>query len=158
MYGVGTQLATGGGEGGGALGGVFKLVALDGQDRMKLTGDPAKASVPGDKRVWRAHTGQGGLVMDVITGLDDPRRSPASVSATYQPLGSRRVPAGLTWTDPRVVVMDGGVRRQPPEPLIDLQARARAEIAALPEGTRRLLNPHRYHVSLGAPCRRGVTR
>ena len=25
-----------------------------------------------------------------------------------------------------------------------------ADIAALPEGTRRLLNPHRYHVSLGA--------
>ncbi|ALW89266.1 nicotinate phosphoribosyltransferase [Deinococcus actinosclerus] len=151
VYGVGTQLATGGGEGGGALGGVFKLVALGGQDRMKLTGDPAKASVPGDKRVWRARTEQGGLVMDVITGLDDPAPQPGErVSDPTNPLGSRRVPAGLTWTDPRVVVMDGGVRRQAPEPLTDLQARARAEIAALPEGTRRLLNPHRYHVSLGA--------
>ena len=47
-YGVGTRLVTGAGEGGGALGGVYKL---NGLPRMKLTADPAKSTVPGAKRL-----------------------------------------------------------------------------------------------------------
>ncbi|UBV41630.1 nicotinate phosphoribosyltransferase [Deinococcus taeanensis] len=149
VYGVGTQLATGGGEGGGALGGVFKLVALNGQDRMKLTGDPAKTSVPGIKRVWRALDSQGRLVMDVITGAGDPApQAGERVSDPANPLNSRRVPAGLTWHDPREVMLENGVPTRPPEPLGAAQARAAADLGALPDGTRRLLNPHRYHVSL----------
>ncbi|WP_425544421.1 nicotinate phosphoribosyltransferase [Deinococcus depolymerans] len=151
VYGIGTQLVTGGGDGGGALGGVYKLVALGGQDRMKLTGDPAKTSVPGRKRVWRARDGTGRYALDVVTGDDEAApRSGERVSDPGNPLRSRRVPDGLTWEDPRVVVMDAGRRTRPPEPLPDLQARTQAELRRLPDGTRRLLNPHAYHVSLSA--------
>jgi len=54
IYGVGTKLATCGGKGGGALGGVYKLVAVDGRPKLKVTSDIAKATLPGKKRVLRA--------------------------------------------------------------------------------------------------------
>lgn len=149
VYGVGTQLATGGGEGGGALGGVYKLVALHGEDRMKLTGDPRKTSVPGLKRVWRATDTQGRLVIDVIASLDEPQpQAGARVSDPANPLRNTRLGAGLTWTDPRHVVMEGAQRSGEPEALTTIQARAVADLQRLPEGTRRLLNPHIYRVSL----------
>nr|WP_274540273.1 nicotinate phosphoribosyltransferase [Deinococcus sp. UR1] len=151
VYGIGTQLVTGGGDGGGALGGVYKLVALGGQDRMKLTGDPAKTSVPGTKRVWRARDGAGRYALDVVAGEQEAAPQPGGrVSDPANPLRSRRLPDGLDWFGPRVTVMDAGQRTRPPESLPELQARAHAELAALPDGTRRLLNPHTYHVSLSA--------
>lgn len=151
VYGIGTQLATGGGDGGGALGGVYKLVALGGQDRMKLTGDPAKTSVPGTKRVWRARDGANRYALDVVAGQDEAAPQPGErVSDPANPMRSRRLPDGLDWTDPRVTVMDAGRRTRPPGSLPELQARAHAELTALPDGTRRLLNPHTYHVSLSA--------
>ncbi|WP_288401876.1 nicotinate phosphoribosyltransferase [uncultured Deinococcus sp.] len=152
VYGVGTQLATGGGDGGGALGGVYKLVALDGADKMKLTGDPGKTSVPGLKRVWRGVDAAGHLALDVVASDSEAAPQPGErVSDPGNPLRSSRVPAGLTWSDARVRVMEAGRRLTAPEPLPDLQARARADLDRLPEGTLRLLNPHVYRVSLSRP-------
>lgn len=147
VYGVGTQLVTGGGEGGGALGGVYKLAQLGGVPRMKLTGDPAKSSLPGVKRVWRGVEEGGGYTLDVLT-LGGPPPPGARVSDPTNPLRALRVPAGLTWEDAREVVLEGGRRTTAPETLPELQARARADLARLPAGTTRLLNPHRYRVSL----------
>ncbi|GAA5511886.1 nicotinate phosphoribosyltransferase pncB2 [Deinococcus carri] len=148
VYGVGTQLATAGGEGGGALGGVFKLAQLGGIPRMKLTGDPAKFSLPGVKHVWRAVNDQGELVFDALT-LGDAPRTGDRLSAPTNPLRASRVPGGLAWEDARQVVMEGGQRTGEPETLQAAQARARADLARLPAGTRRALNPHLYRVGLG---------
>ncbi|THF88999.1 nicotinate phosphoribosyltransferase [Deinococcus sp. KSM4-11] len=150
VYGVGTQLVTAGGSGGGALGGVYKLVQLNGRPRMKLTADPGKASVPGVKRVWRGVEGteaDAAYTWDVLT-LGDPPTPGMVVSDPVNPLRAARLPAGLHWQGARETVMENGVRTGPPEPLPDVQNRARAELARLPAGTRRLLNPHEYRVSL----------
>ena len=56
IYGVGTQLATCGGEGGGALGGVYKLVRFNDQPKLKVTSDISKATLPDRKRLWRGGT------------------------------------------------------------------------------------------------------
>lgn len=155
IYAVGTQLVTGGGAGGGALGGVYKLAELNGTPRLKLTGDPTKTSLPGAKRVWRATGGnpeRAEYAWDVI-GLaanPEPPRHGDPVSDPGNPLRRSRLPAGLEWHDPRQVMVQDGQRTQAPEALPDIQARARAELARLPEGTLRLLNPHTYRVSLSA--------
>ncbi len=52
IYGVGTKLATCSGAGGGALGGVYKLVSVNGVPKLKLTSDIAKATLPGEKRFY----------------------------------------------------------------------------------------------------------
>ncbi|GMA17509.1 nicotinate phosphoribosyltransferase [Deinococcus metallilatus] len=148
VYGVGTQLATAGGEGGGALGGVFKLAQLGGVPKMKLTGDPAKSSLPGVKQVWRAVGEDGEYALDVLTLGGAPREG-ERVSDPTNPLRFSRLPGGLTWQNAREVVLEGGRRTGTPETLQQAQARARADLARLPEGTRRALNPHIYRVGLG---------
>ncbi|BDP40809.1 nicotinate phosphoribosyltransferase [Deinococcus aetherius] len=148
VYGVGTQLVTAGGEGGGALGGVYKLAALNGVPKMKLTGEPAKSSLPGAKRVWRAADEDGHFALDVLTMGDEPRAG-ERVSDPTNPLRSIRLPDDLTWQDAREVVMEGGRRTGVPETLPEVQARAREELGRLPAGTLRPLNPHVYRVSLG---------
>ncbi|MFC4455701.1 nicotinate phosphoribosyltransferase [Deinococcus sonorensis] len=147
-YGVGTQLATGGGAGGGALGGVYKLVELNGIGRIKLTGDPTKTSLPGTKRVWRATDAQGHAVLDVLTAQDEVPSSGLRVSDPSNPLRSSRLPGGLDWHDPRQRVVERGERSTPAASLPSLQERAQAELARLPAGTRRLLNPHLYRVGV----------
>ncbi|WP_102127047.1 nicotinate phosphoribosyltransferase [Deinococcus planocerae] len=148
VYGVGTGLVTAGGEGGGALGGVYKLAALNGVPKMKLTGEPAKSSLPGSKRVWRAVDEDGQYALDVLTLGDEPQAG-ERVSDPTNPLRSTRLPDGLVWTDAREVVMEGGRRTGTPETLAEVQARAREELGRLPAGTLRPLNPHLYRVSLG---------
>jgi nicotinate phosphoribosyltransferase len=71
IYGVGTKLATASGVGGVALGGVYKLVAIDGQAKMKITSDLARPPSPASSRscaqsgprvnfsrIWSALTGK----------------------------------------------------------------------------------------------------
>ncbi|WP_261663657.1 nicotinate phosphoribosyltransferase [Deinococcus sp. Marseille-Q6407] len=146
-YGIGTQLATAGGEGGGALGGVYKLAELSGEPKMKLTGDPIKSNVPGVKRVWRGRDSEGTLSFDVITLGEKPQEGDF-VSDPTNPLKHTYLPA-LDWEDAREVVMREGRRLHTAEDLPAIQARARAEALQLQEGTLRLLNPHHYKVSIG---------
>ncbi|UQN07894.1 nicotinate phosphoribosyltransferase [Deinococcus sp. QL22] len=148
VYGVGTQLATAGGRGGGALGGVFKLAALQGVPKMKLTGDPAKSSLPGSKHVWRATDEAGTLMLDVLTLGEKPQVG-QRVSDPTNPLRATVLEASVQWANAREVVMRDGRRTFAPESLRAVQARAQAELACLPAGTRRPLNPHTYRVSLG---------
>lgn len=148
IYGIGTQLATAGGDGGGALGGVYKLAALDGQPKMKLTGDPVKSNVPGVKKVWRGFDVEGHLAYDVMTLGEQPQTGDW-VSHPANPLLASHLPE-LRWEDVREVVMEGGKRVAMPEDLPTIQARAREELAHLTEGSLRLLNPHKYKVSLAS--------
>ena len=154
VYGVGTQLATAGGPGGGALGGVYKLAELAGQPRMKLTGDPGKASLPGRKAVWRAAEREGAekgadptYAWDVLT-LGDAPRAGLLVSDPTNPLRAARLPGHLHWQPAREVVLRGGKRTRPAETLAEIQDRARQDLRRVPPETRRLLNPHVYRVSL----------
>ena len=61
-FGVGTRLQTGAnynsatGKGGvSALGGVLKLVEVEGEPSMKFTDNIAKSTLPGKQQVWRVH-------------------------------------------------------------------------------------------------------
>jgi nicotinate phosphoribosyltransferase len=147
VYGVGTQLATGGGDGGGALGGVYKLVQLEDAPKMKLTADRVKSSIPGIKRVWRANTPNGEFAMDVISLEGESLETGHRVTDPTNPLRTTKIPDAML-EDIRSVVMQDGVRLSLPVPLETLQTRAREDLARLPEGSTRLLNPHVYRVSI----------
>ena len=79
-FGVGTRLATGAnfnsltGEGGtSALGGVYKLVESDGRSVGKQSLDePAKATLPGKKQVYRVTDADGNYTKDILTHWDEP--------------------------------------------------------------------------------------
>ena len=148
IYGVGTRLATCAGAGGGALGGVYKLVRAGDMPRIKVTNDPAKTTLPDRKRVVRGVDAEGIFLMEVLC-LEGEHPQPGD--RVYDPLNTVRnttIPDGAVLRDARCVVMDGGrIVGDLPE-LSMLGERCRAELGRLPRGSLRLINPHRYKVSI----------
>ncbi len=150
IYGVGTKLATAAGTGGVALGGVYKLVAIDGRPKMKITSDLAKATLPGRKRVLRAVKPDGGYVQDVVCLVDDAVAAGATVYDPVNPLQHTTLPDDVRLVDLRRMVMAEGRRTLEPEPLARMAERCREDLERLPQGCRRFVNPHRYKVSISA--------
>jgi nicotinate phosphoribosyltransferase len=148
IYGVGTKLATGGGSGGGALGGVYKLVAIDDRPKLKITSDIAKATLPGRKRLLRALGPEGDFIQDVICLEGSAPGAGAIVYDPAHPLQHTTLPVDVTLQDLRRVVMADGRRTAAPEPLATMAERSQRELARLPQGCLRFINPHRYKVSI----------
>jgi len=148
IYGVGTRLVTCAGEGGGALGGVYKLVEIDGRPTMKITGDISKATLPGKKRLLRVLDGNGRFVQDLICLTDDLPVSGATVYDPTNPLRWKKLPADCRLLELRREVMHEGRRTVPDESLETMAARCSCELSLMPEGCLRLVNPHRYKVSI----------
>lgn len=148
IYGVGTRLATCAGEGGGALGGVYKLVRMGDKPKLKVTSDIAKSTLPDRKEVWRVVHGDGSYAMDVIAL---PGEHPQPGDIVFDPTNPSRhkpISAGTRLIPLRHTVMENGRRLQPTPSLEELADRAAAELKRLPTGSLRLFNPHRYKVSI----------
>lgn len=149
IYGVGTKLATCAGAGGGALGGVYKLVEVDGQPKLKVTSDIAKATLPGKKRILRALGADGGMIQDVICLEDDDNPCGGdTVCDPCNPLQYTTIPTDVTLHELRRVMMENGCRTSHHETLDTMADRAALELARLPQGCLRHINPHRYKVSI----------
>lgn len=148
IYGVGTKLATCAGAGGGALGGVYKLVAVDGIPKLKVTSDIAKATLPGKKRVLRALGADGGMIQDVICLEQDELCGGDTVYDPRNPLQHTILPADVTLHELRRMVMEKGCRTHPPETLNVMAERSERELVRLPQGCLRFINPHLYKVSI----------
>ncbi|GFO69203.1 nicotinate phosphoribosyltransferase [Geomonas limicola] len=150
IYGVGTRLATCAGEGGGALGGVYKLVQVDHSPKLKLTSDVSKATLPDHKTVLRVVDRQGNFIQDVIT-LRGEALSPGDlVYDPGNPLQQVRIPDAANFVELRSLVMEGGRRCRPPETLDAAADRSQEQLSRLPAGCLRLINPHTYKVSISA--------
>ncbi len=148
IYGVGTRLATCQGEGGGALGGVYKLVRFAGKPRLKVTSDIAKATLPDRKHLLRAVGGNGHFVMDVIS-LDGEMVCPGErVYDPTNPARHKEIPQGVRLEEVRSTVMEGGEIVAPLPSLEATADRCADQLQRLPEGSLRLVNPHRYKVSM----------
>jgi nicotinate phosphoribosyltransferase len=148
IYGVGTSLATAAGVGGGALGGVYKLVQIKGEPTLKVTGDIAKSTLPGGKRVFRFVAPDGGFIQDVVCLEDELITLGDTLYDPTNTLRSTMLPANARGMDLRAVVMCGGRRSMPAESLPVMAQRCREGLDKLPEGTLRLIKPHRYKVSI----------
>lgn len=134
-FGVGTRLATGAnfnsltGEGApSALGGVYKLVESDGKPVGKRSLDePAKATVPGKKQIYRITDAVGNYAKDCVTLWDEP-------IAEGQPL---LVP----------IIQDGKLVYPFPN-LHEIQRRMIAELKKLPNSHKNLTEAVPYPVEL----------
>ncbi|GFE60177.1 nicotinate phosphoribosyltransferase [Geobacter sp. AOG2] len=148
VYGVGTKLATCSGPGGAALGGVYKLVEVEGSPKLKVTSDMAKATLPGKKRVLRATGPDGTFIQDVVCLEEDDVQPGDTVYDPTNPLQHKILPEGARLSDLRWLVMEGGKRTVGNEPIGAMAIRSRCELALLPQGCQRFINPHRYKVSV----------
>jgi nicotinate phosphoribosyltransferase len=155
VWGVGTRLISS--HGYSALGGVYKLVAIgdDGGWRpaMKRSDSPEKAPIPGSKRVWRVYDRRGLATADVVSAADEEPGSGPEGLELHHPhrngVGRTLAPDEIGSVEELLVpVFAGGERRHGNPPLEELRRRRTADLERLDPGVRRLVNPHRYHVSL----------
>lgn len=154
MYGVGTRLISS--HGYPALGGVYKLVGIDAngswKPAMKISETPEKMPIPGPKELWRVYDLRGLATADVVAQPSETMRPGVGVEV-YHP---HRASVGRTidGTDISQVekmlemAYSGGKRHDGAPDLSELRARRAADLDRLDVGVRRLINPHRYHVSV----------
>lgn len=156
VYGVGTRLITS--HGSAALNGVYKLVGIENADgawtpAIKLSEDPGKVPLPGRKAVWRLYDQRGAAIVDLI-GLADEEPLPDEVNTVHHPSrdGISQVirRSDISHIEPlhEVVHVTGGDPRADEFTIDELSKRCTADVDRLDIGVRRLVNPHRYHVSL----------
>jgi nicotinate phosphoribosyltransferase len=148
IYGVGTRLATCAGEGGGALGGVYKLVRLGDLPKLKVTSDIAKATLPDRKRVLRAVRPDGRFEMDILCLAGEELRPGDTVYDPTNPARHKPIPQGVALEDLRQVVMANGEILAPLPSLDRLADRSADQLQRLPDGSLRLTNPHLYKVAM----------
>lgn len=148
IYGVGTRLATCSGEGGGALGGVYKLVRFNDKPRFKVTSDIAKATLPDRKHLMRLTDERGKFLMDLMYLEGEV---PSAGDPVYDPTNPSRhtlIPKGVRFEPLRQPVMEQGVQTLPTLRLDEAARRCLNQLGKMPEGSLRLINPHRYKVSI----------
>jgi nicotinate phosphoribosyltransferase len=151
VWGVGTRLVTGDGDG--ALGGIYKLGAVrpsraaPWEPRLKLSDQIDKTSIPGVLQVRRFEQG-GEFFSDAIweEGLGIP--SACVIVDPADPTRRREIPTDAPWEDLLVPVFRGGRRVYHPPPLAEARARTKAQLARFHAGVKRFLNPHRFPVGL----------
>ncbi len=148
IYGVGTRLATCAGEGGGALGGVYKLVRVGDRPKLKVTSDIAKATLPDRKRLLRAVAPDGSFIQDIICLADEEVGPGETVYDPTNPLQHVDIPLNATFQEIRAKVMEGGRTIKLRETLDEMADRTACQLTRLPHGCLRFINPHRYKVSI----------
>lgn len=150
VWGVGTRLATAYDQP--ALGGVYKLTALRGEDgdwdyKVKLSEQPIKISTPGLLQVRRHYAGDE-MVGDVIYCEDIGAAELATVRDLDEPLRTRTVPSSDRSEDLLEPVFRGGRLYTAVPDIFAARERAAAQLASLSLRSRRLLNPHLYLVGM----------
>lgn len=148
IYGVGTKLATCMGEGGGALGGVYKLVRIGDDPRLKVTSDISKSTLPDRKRLLRAVAPDGSFYQDIIALQDEVIRPGDLVFNPVNPLERKTIPDNARLEEQRQVVMNDGVRSFTSPTLDAMANRSADQLKHLPSGSLRFRNPHIYKVSI----------
>ncbi|UCG90149.1 MAG: nicotinate phosphoribosyltransferase [Candidatus Heimdallarchaeota archaeon] len=147
-YGVGTKLITGGQQG--ALGGVYKLVALNGEPRIKVSENITKTINPGVKKVWRI-SDDGKFLADVI-GLEE-EKEPSTGEWIHHPieqLKKYQLPQNIQVEPLHDLIMKDGriLTDEKSYSWRAAQAFCKNQLSNLDSTYKRLLNPHIYKVSL----------
>lgn len=148
VFGVGTHLVTCQAQP--ALGCVFKLVELNGQQRIKLSEDVEKVNLPGSKEAYRLFGKDGSPLVDLMQNTDEGPPDPGRRVLCRHPfIESKRayvVPAKveklhhLFWDCGKVV--------RPLPNLNELRVRAYNSVARMRPDHVRHLNPTPYKVSV----------
>ena len=151
IWGVGTNLVTGGNEA--AFAGVYKLAAIDSEDRlrpvMKFSDNPEKSTNPGIKNLWRLYDENGAARLDLISCQDEKIQEGLEYIVHHPSADWRR----LKITPARVEhllfkVMDKGNRTETLPNIKQIQAFMKERIQTFDSTYLRLLNPHIYKVSI----------
>jgi len=154
MFGVGTRLVTS--KGAPALDGVYKLVAVRDGGRWipstKISETPEKTLNPGFKNVWRLYDRRGLATADLIAREEEDPREAGEILLRH-PTEDRKSRVlrrqDISEIEPLLTeVRRDGTSRSKSASIEEMRENRRRDVQRLDPGVRRLVNPHRYHVSL----------
>jgi len=145
LFGVGTRLVTGHGDG--ALDGVYKMVQLTGRPVIKISENPVKINMPGEKELYRYYDAGDGLwLMDglCLKGGDEQPTTLMHPDFDYK----KTDVAGLTREKIRQEIVRGGNLVYAFPSLLETRAWAEQRFSLLYGEHKRFANPHAYHVGV----------
>ncbi len=153
-YGIGTRLITS--MGCPALGGVYKLVAVEDENEwkpaIKISENMDKIINPGDKKVWRLYDKKGKATADLLCFSDEQpeKQSEITLQHTTDHSKSRTMKAEkLSKIESllKPIYQEGKVVYDFPS-IESIRKKRERDVECLDAGVKRLINPHVYHVSL----------
>jgi nicotinate phosphoribosyltransferase len=153
-YGVGTKLITSSGDA--SLGGVYKLVAVKNNNNwepiLKISEAPEKIPNPGCKQVWRLYDFQKNATADLLSFdyEDVPNHDPLILRHPGDQAKRRTLKQNqLSKCEPLLkdIIKDGKTVYEFPT-IEEIRKIRLNDLKHLDSGVKRLINPHRYHVSL----------
>jgi nicotinate phosphoribosyltransferase len=148
VWGVGTKLVTGGGEGGGALGGIYKMVEHNGKPKIKLSGNVEKITSPGTKKIVRFCGEDGLMEADALAHIsEDLSNHEVVIVDPNNPLRRKKINSRKRLELLEDVIMDGNLVYAFPA-LETTRLRRAQQLSALHESYKRLHNAHEYKVGL----------
>ncbi len=151
IWGVGTNLITGSGAGGTALGGVFKLVEHNGHPTIKLSDNIEKSTSPGKKQIYRLTDPEGVFYEADALVLENEvwaEKQDALIIDPRNPLRRKRILAPKRCEPLLVQVMKDGKRTRLPDSLQTIRERRIVGLNRLDSSYKRLVNPHVYKVGV----------
>ncbi len=146
IWGIGTKLATSYDQP--ALGGVYKLVEIDGIPKLKISSNVEKTTIPGKKQVFRIYDDEYLMTGDIIELAD---KKSLQEGLVYDPLNPMRY---YKVTKPKKVEsilqlkMKNGKLAESPKDWKHARKIMEEDIERLSDGSKRLLNPQNYKVSI----------
>jgi nicotinate phosphoribosyltransferase len=151
VWGVGTKLVTA--YDSPALGGVYKLSALRGNDgkwdyKIKLSEQTVKTSIPGILQVRRYFDADGLFSADALYDVETGIESPCRIIDPTDFARQKQIGADSAWEDLLVPMFREGKLVYSPPDLVSVQKRCREQLAKLHPAVTRLMNPHRYPAGL----------
>jgi nicotinate phosphoribosyltransferase len=145
--GIGTHLATCKAQP--ALGGVYKLVAVNGRSKIKLSNEWGKVSIPGEKAVYRLVLENGLAYVDLMRDVKAPAPRPRVGILCRDPFDERKrvkvEPAHVIALHD--LIWDGRMTRPLPSPA-DVRVYVWQQVQSMRPDHLRELNPTPYKVSV----------
>jgi nicotinate phosphoribosyltransferase len=146
LWGIGTKLATCYDDP--ALGGVYKLVEINDEPKIKISSNVEKMTIPSKKQVYRVYNGEGYMSGDIMElrekdGLEE--------GYVYDPLNPMRFYnlKNQVKVEPLLHLrMDKGIIVSEMSDWKKARGCMEKDIELLPDASKRLLNPQNYRVSI----------
>ncbi len=146
LWGIGTKLATCKDDP--ALGGVYKLVEIDSQPKLKISNNVEKTTIPSKKLLFRVYNGDDYMTGDIMELIE---KKSLEEDYVYDPINPLRY---YKLTNPSRVEQLLKLKVDKGKPLSEYKGWREArktmeeDISHLSDASKRLLNPQNYKVSI----------
>lgn len=148
IWGVGTNLVTGAGIGGGALGGIYKMVEHNGRPKIKLSANPEKMTNPGTKKIIRFYDDEGLMEADALAAdSENLHAGGVLIVDPVNPLRRKKLDSAQREELLKPIVKSGKLVYQFPS-IEEIRNHRKEDLSRLHESHKRLHNPHEYKVGL----------